>query len=149
MSVRSTHFQTEVDNLAYNMSDLREEESILSVTRAALIPKLTCIGCKGFYRGPTRICPNGHGICSICLPGGDKTVCPVEECDKEAVVSLDFFGDLVKGRFINDVNREGGGGSLLQKKVIIGNTNNKIILGRLRECDIDKGGDVLKYQKFC
>ena len=88
--------------------DLKEEgeESALSLPRAALIPKLTCISCKGFYRGPTRFCPNGHGICSICLPE-NKTLCPVEGCDKEAVVSLDFLGELVKGRFINDVTREG------------------------------------------
>ena len=79
------------------MSDLIEEESVLSLprARAALIPKLTCVGCKGFYRGPTRFCPNGHGICSICLPE-NKTLCLVEGCDKEAVVSLDFLGELVK-----------------------------------------------------
>ena len=76
------------------MSDLKEE-TIPSVPKAIVAPKLTCIGCNGFYKGPVHYCPNNHGVCSVCLPG-DKRLCPIEGCDKETVVTLDCMSELVK-----------------------------------------------------
>ena len=76
------------------MSDLKEE-NIPYVSKAVVAPKLTCIGCNGFYRGLVRYCQNSHGVCSICLPG-DKKQCPIEGCDKEAIVTLDCLSELVK-----------------------------------------------------
>ena len=76
------------------MSDF-SDEYIEQVRKADVAPKLTCIGCDGFYRGPVRYCLNNHGVCSSCLPE-DKNKCPVEGCDKDALISLDWVSDLVK-----------------------------------------------------
>ena len=76
------------------MSDLKEE-TIPNVPKAVVAPKLTCIGCKGFYRGPVSYCQNSHGVCSICLPKDEKR-CPIEGCNEEAFITLDFLSELVK-----------------------------------------------------
>ena len=72
-----------------------KEHTVLNVSKAVVAPKLTCVGCKGFFRGPVRYCTNNHGVCSICLPE-DKKLCPIEGCKGEGVVTLDFLGELVR-----------------------------------------------------
>ena len=63
--------------------------------KAAVVPKLTCIGCKGVYRGSVRYCKNNHGVCSVCLPAHKKE-CPVTGCGQDAIVTLDSQSQLVK-----------------------------------------------------
>ena len=71
------------------------EEYIENVRKAGVAPKLTCMGCNGFYRGSVKYCKNNHGVCSACLPG-DKKQCPITGCGQSALVTLDFPAELVK-----------------------------------------------------
>ena len=71
------------------------DEDIGKIRKANVAPKLTCMGCNGFYRGSVKYCKNNHGVCSACLPG-DKKECPVTGCGQNALVTLDFPAELVK-----------------------------------------------------
>ena len=76
-------------------SEPGEEDIVLQVRKADVVPKLTCIGCNGFYRGRVKYCKNNHGICSSCLPD-DKKQCPIMGCGEAAITTSDALSGLVK-----------------------------------------------------
>ena len=71
------------------------EEDIVHARKANVAPKLTCIGCDGFFRGSVKYCKNNHGVCSACLPSGKKQ-CPVTGCGQYTNATLNFLSELVK-----------------------------------------------------
>ena len=71
------------------------EEYIEKVCKADVAPKLTCMRCKGFYRGSVKFCINNHGFCSSCSRG-IKEWCPVAGCRQNAIVTVDVLSELVK-----------------------------------------------------
>merc|ERR1712066_215647 len=90
-----------IELILAKMSDIKQEvmsdsgeEYIEKVRKAAVAPKLTCMGCNGFFRGPVTYCQNKHGLCSICF--GDNIECPVTGCTQKAFLTLDFLSELVK-----------------------------------------------------
>ena len=74
-------------------SDIGEED-MGKFCKSNVAPKLTCMGCKGFFRGPVTYCQNGHGLCSICF--GDKEKCPITRCGQKASLTLNVLSELVK-----------------------------------------------------
>ena len=74
-------------------SDTGGEEYIGKVHKA-VAPKLTCMGCNRFFRGPVTYCKNTHGLCSICF--GDKEECPITGCGQKASLTLNVLSELVK-----------------------------------------------------
>ena len=75
-------------------SETGGEDIVLQVRKADVAPKLTCMGCNGFFRGPVIYCQNKHGLCSICF--GDKKECPTAGCGQKAFLTLDVISELVK-----------------------------------------------------
>ena len=70
------------------------ETDIGKFCKADVAPKLTCIGCNGFFRGTVTYCQNKHGLCSNCF--GDKKECPITGCGQKAFLTLDVLSELVK-----------------------------------------------------
>merc|ERR1712066_424747 len=90
-----------IELILAKMSDIKQEvmsdsgeEYIEKVRKATVAPKLTCVGCNGFFRGTVTYCQNKHGLCSICF--GDEKECPITGCGKKSALTLDFPAELVK-----------------------------------------------------
>ena len=97
------------------------EEYIGDVRKADVVPKLTCVGCNGVYRGSVRYCKNNHGVCSVCL-SADKNECPITGCGQDAIVTLDSPSQLVedlKLPFTCRFKKDGCDQKMLEKRSLL------------------------------